>query len=184
MRSNDGSLRGKVGKVDFDALPEQSAKHDKKMFVIQDNLYGNTRMTDEQFAYSYVKRAGNISLMGKDMHWMAVQSLRNRADALGLPQMGLAGTGNIDVEEKVRVFESIVSKGDTYSAAAKRLKMSVDRIKAICEKLDVRPYGAIGMSEKVFKKLYRRCGRSKQTVSYMTGLPCLVVGRKCRELNI
>ncbi len=185
MRSNDGSLRGIVGKVDFNTLPEQSAENDKKMFIQQDNLYGNTRLTDEQFAYSYRKCGGNIThMMKKDLTWMSVQALRNRADELGLPQMGPAGTSVVDVEKKVKVFESIVERGDTYAIVAKRLNITSAKVKAICERLDVKPYGAIGMSDKIFKNLFKNCSRNKQRMSDMTGLQWFTIDRKCRVLGV
>jgi hypothetical protein len=195
MRSKDGSLRGKVLRINTiknnsipklsTILPKQSKTNDRNMSKQIDNLYGNTRLTDEQFCYFYVKYKGCIGQMKvNELNWVSLPTLYNRAADLKLPCIGVGGTHNIDIKRRVEIFRSIVDHGKTYTKIAKELGISRKNVERICNNIGIAEYKSIGMSNKMFKTIYVNLGRNKSKMAKLTKLSYGVIYAKCKKLEL
>jgi len=184
MRPEDNSLRGKVGSLDWDNILPQSPQNDAEMRKFRDNLYGNTRMTDEQLVYFYIKHGGCAAAIKRELNFMSIQAIHNRLNDIGLPIMGKAGTSNVDVERKVRIFEKVVNEGSSYARVSRELGINEHQVKAICKGIGVSTYGATGMTSERFRTIYENCSRIKQRMADLMGVEWFVIDRKCRELGL
>ena len=184
MRSEDSSLRGKVARLDWDEIPTQSLENDIKMIKQNDNLYGNTRMTDEQIVYFYIKHGGCAAAIKRELNFMSIQAIHNRLNDIGLPIMGKAGTRDVDVEARIKVFEEVIDKGSSYARVARKLGMSQYQVRAICKGIGVTAYGAIGMTNERFGAIFENCGRIRQRMADLIGVKRFIVDRKCQELGL
>lgn len=184
MRSNDKSFRGTVGRLNWEDVPEDSPENDAKMKEQQDNLYGNTKVTDAQVAYFWRKCNGNATEVQRNLSFMSIQAIRNRLVELGLESHGQQYRSHHTPENFGKVFQLVVNEGKSYNATAQQLGMAASKVKGICEKIGIKPYGAIGMSDKIFQKLHTHFKGNQTKMSEVLDIPWITIHRKCQELKL
>jgi hypothetical protein len=67
------------GGITLVVLPEQNITNDIKIRKRVWGLYGNTKITDEQFHYAMIKFKGNFSLAAEFFGFITKEALRHRA---------------------------------------------------------------------------------------------------------
>lgn len=195
MRSNDGSLRGNVARIiKMKNIPPQTKTNDGKMRKQCDNLYGNTKLTDEQVLYFYVKHGKSSINIQKELKFVSLATIRNRLAELGVTIDRKKRFNSETIRYVTQAFNIIIKNGAGPTQISKKLKIPLHIASRIYNELDVTKLNNLGMSDKVFKTIFKNCpGKNKhQKAKYMAKLiydkpkksNVKNILRKVRELKI